>query len=149
MKLKIILVFLFVFVSLSVLFVEWDSGSGSKLLIKNARGEEVIVEVYIADNRSERRRGLMGWESLDRNKGMLFVFDDSGNRGFWMENTSISLSIAFIDSDGIIVDIRNMEPNSEVIYSPNEKYMYALEVNQGFYENHYVEEGNKVQVKGI
>jgi uncharacterized membrane protein (UPF0127 family) len=69
-------------------------------------GEEVEVRVEIADDASERVRGLMYRTALAENRGMLFVFPDEERLSFWMKNTLIPLSIAFIDSKGRIVDIQ-------------------------------------------
>jgi uncharacterized membrane protein (UPF0127 family) len=89
-----------------------------------------VVTAEIADTPDERRRGLMFREELEENHGMLFVFPESEPRSFWMRNTEISLSIAYIDADGTIVSIHDMTPYSEEPVPSRAPAKYALEVNQ-------------------
>ncbi len=82
---------------------------------------------------------------LAEDAGMLFVFDREVTDGFWMRNTLIPLSIAYIDSGGRIVDIQDMEPLDETPHPPASPYQYALEVNQGFFEARGIEIGNVLE----
>ena len=107
------------------------------------------VEAEIADENSERTRGLMAREALGKNEGMLFAFDSEQSLNFIMDNTLIPLSIAYIDSGGGIVDIRRMQPLSEDTYPSDEPAMYALEVNQGFFAGRGVEVGDEVDLPSI
>lgn len=109
-------------------------------------GGEVRVEAEIADDDSERTRGLMARERLGENEGMLFVFDSERPLSFIMENTLLPLSIAYIDSGGRIVDIQRMQPLSNETYPSAEPAQYALEVNQGLYEERGVEVGDEVDI---
>jgi uncharacterized membrane protein (UPF0127 family) len=109
-------------------------------------GEEVEVSVEIADTDAERQRGLMERTALDEERGMLFVFEEEQELSFWMRNTLIPLSIAYIDSDGRIVDIQDMEPLDESGHPSAEPAQYALEVNQGFFEERGVEVGDRVDL---
>jgi uncharacterized membrane protein (UPF0127 family) len=117
----------------------------STLAIINSAGERVVVRVEIADTDAERRRGLMERTELAEDAGMLFVFDREVTEGFWMRNTLIPLSIAYIDSGGRIVDIQDMEPLDETPHPPASPYQYALEVNQGFFEAQGIEIGNVLE----
>jgi uncharacterized membrane protein (UPF0127 family) len=83
---------------------------------------------------------------LDENAGMLFVFDREAPRSFWMRNTLIPLSIAYIASDGRIVDIQDMQPLDEAPHPSAAPAQYALEVNQGFFEDNGVEVGDRAQL---
>lgn len=124
------------------------------MAIEASSGEEVEVRVEIADDPSEQSQGLMNRTSLGENRGMLFVFGNESTRAFWMKNTLIPLSIAYIDSEGRIVDIQKMEPagNQTVSdarlprYVSAEPAQYALEVNQGFFEEHGVEVGDRAEL---
>ena len=117
-------------------------------------GEEVEVRVEIADDDAERQRGLMGRTSLGEDRGMLFVFDEEQVLSFWMKNTLIPLSIAYVDSEGRIVDIQDMKPVREQTISDLElpRYVsaepakYALEVNQGFFRERGVEVGDRAEL---
>ncbi len=124
-------------------------------LIPSGGGERVEVEVEIADDIFEVTRGLMYRTELAEDQGMLFVFSDEQQRSFWMKNTFIPLSIAYIDSEGRIVDIQKMEPvnNGQNVpdaelprYVSAEPAMYALEVNQGFYEERGIEVGDTAEI---
>lgn len=114
-----------------------------ELRIVNNLGENVTLRVEVATTPESRQRGLMGRESLGEYEGMLFVFEENGYHGFWMEDTSIPLSIAFIAAEGTIPDIQDMQPHSQV-HRPQSPCLYALEVNQGFFAGHNITAGNAV-----
>ena len=114
--------------------------------ITNSEGERVEVEVEIADNDAERQRGLMERTALAENAGMLFVFEREQPLSFWMRNTLIPLSVAYIDSEGRIVDIQDMEPFDETSHPSAEPGQYALEVNQGFFAERGIEVGNEMEI---
>ena len=90
----------------------------------------------------------MNRTSLGEDRGMLFVFDEETTLSFWMKNTLIPLSVAYIDSEGRIVDIQKMEPldDEPPNYVSAEPAQYALEVNQGFFEERGVEVGNTIEL---
>ena len=111
-------------------------------------GEKVEVGVEIADSDSERARGLMHRTALAENRGMLFVFRSEERLSFWMKDTLIPLSIAFMNSEGRIVDIQDMKPldDDPPSYVSARPARYALEVNQGFFEEHGVEVGDRAEL---
>ena len=117
--------------------------------ITNSEGERVGVEVEIADNDAERQRGLMERTALAENAGMLFVFEREKPLAFWMKNTLIPLSVAYIDSNGRIVDIQDMEPLDETPHPSAEPARYALEVNQGFFAERGIEVGNEMEIPDL
>jgi uncharacterized membrane protein (UPF0127 family) len=116
--------------------------------IDSSGGDEVEVRVEIANSPDEQARGLMGRTALAEGRGMLFVFPDEEVRSFWMRNTLIPLSIAFMDSEGQIVDLQDMKPldDNPPHYVPAEPTRYALEVNRGFFEERGVEEGDSADL---
>ena len=115
--------------------------------IETSGGEEVKVRVEIADDYFEHARGLMHRTALGKNRGMLFVYTDEDQRSYYMKNTLIPLSIAFMDSEGCIVDIQNMEPlDEETSHVSPRPAQYALEVNQGFFEERGVEVGDRADL---
>ena len=116
------------------------------VVINASGGERVEVEAEIAEDEAERRRGLMERTELAENAGMLFVFDQEQPLSFWMRDTLIPLSIAYIDAEGRIVDIQDMQPLDETPHPSAEPARYALEVNQGFFEERGVEVGDEVEV---
>ena len=128
------------------------SGSGEAPLRRPAPanawvifGADTVV-AEIAQSEEERARGLMYRETLAENAGMLFVFPESSVRSFWMQNTYIPLDIAFMDPSFRIVDIQQMEPMTTDSHMSRAPAMYALEVNQGWFEAHGVEIGDIPEV---
>jgi len=111
---------------------------GGLTFVQNTKS--VTLQVEVADTPASRAQGLMNRRSLPENGGMLFVFESSAIWGFWMKNTLIPLSIAFIDEDWRIVDIVDMKVADDPktgpfpIYESKKPYRYALEVNQGFFK---------------
>lgn len=103
------------------------------------------VRAEVADREAQRRRGLMGRDSLPEDHGMLFVYPEQRTLSFWMRNTRIPLDIAFVDQRGAIVDIQTMEPQSEEMHRSREPAMYALEMTAGWFEEHGVEVGDRVE----
>lgn len=121
----------------------------NKQTIKLRSGiREIRLLVQIADTPSKIEQGLMFVDVLPENEGMLFVFPREIYGGFWMKNTMIPLSIAFLDSYGEILKILDMEPCMEKIcpiYDPGVYYRYAIEVNQGWFEKNQIKEGDYVR----
>ena len=111
-------------------------------------GKEVEVLVEIADGPFEQMRGLMYRTALGRDRGMLFVYEVEQHLSFWMKNTRIPLSIAFIDSKGRITAILDMKPldDKPPHYLSSEPVMYALEVNQGFFDERGVKVGDHAEL---
>ena len=114
--------------------------------IINSLGEMVPVQVQIADTAVELQAGLMGRTALAQDAGMLFVFDQEQLLSFWMKDTLIPLSIAFIDSQGRIVDIQDMQPLDETSHPSAAPAQYALEVNQGFLGERGIMVGDTVEL---
>lgn len=112
-------------------------------------GEQVEIEV--AYTIAEQSQGLMYRKSMPDNHGMLFVYDEPKMMSFWMKNTLIPLSIAFIDRNGVIVNIEDMKP-SPGPYDPVARYsskkpcVYALEMNLGWFQKHGIEAGDTIQL---
>jgi uncharacterized membrane protein (UPF0127 family) len=125
---------------------ESEASQTPTVIITNSEGERVEVQVEIADSRTEQARGLMERTELAENAGMLFILKSEQSPGFFMENTLIPLSIAFIDSEGRIVDIQDMQPLDETHHYPAEPAQYMLEVNQGFFAERGVQVGDQVEL---
>jgi hypothetical protein len=105
------------------------------------------VSVEIADDPAEREHGLMKRDTLGADQGMLFVYPDERPRNFWMKDTSLPLSIAYLDAQGRIVRIADMTPFDTSTVPSVRPAMYALEVNQGWFTRHGVQVG--ASVKGV
>ena len=105
------------------------------------------VSVEIADDPGEREHGLMKRDTLGADQGMLFVYPDERPRNFWMKDTSLPLSIAYLDAQGRIVRIADMTPFDTSTVPSVRPAMYALEVNQGWFTRHAIQVG--ASVKGV
>jgi uncharacterized protein len=105
------------------------------------------VAVEIADDPKEREHGLMQRASLATDHGMLFVYPDERERSFWMKDTALPLSIAYLDSQGRIVRIADMTPFNLNPVPSGRPAMYALEVSQGWFARNKVQVG--LSVKGL
>jgi uncharacterized protein len=115
-----------------------------ELQIPNRTGF-VKLTAELADTESKKERGLMFRQSLPENSGMLFIFDPPAQAVFWMKNTRIPLSIAFIDNQGRILEIRSMKPFDEtLIWSVSNAVAYALEVNEGWFDRHGIQMGTRI-----
>jgi uncharacterized membrane protein (UPF0127 family) len=116
------------------------------LTFVNKDGTEVDLLVETADAPEERSVGLMSRESLPEDQGMLFVFEQEGQHTFYMRNTLIPLSIAFIESEGSIIEIEDMEPLTETLHSADEPYLYAIEANRGWFARNGIAAGSEVRI---
>jgi len=152
---------LFVFAALAVCSCaaqSAESGSSSQsnkpqtglkttaITIAGSKGQ-VKVEVELARTEAEQAKGLMFRTELEDGKGMLFVFDKDEVRSFWMKNTLIPLSIAYIAYDGTIIDIRDMHPHDTSSVHSSRSVRYALEVPQGWFGRVGVSAGDKVDIR--
>jgi uncharacterized protein len=111
-------------------------------------GGSVEVEVEVADEMDEMQKGLMGRTALAEDAGMLFVYPEERELSFWMKDTLIPLSIAFMDAKGRIVDIQDMKAldDKPPHYTSAEPARYALEVNEGFFDERGVEVGDRARL---
>lgn len=126
----------------------WDVCYGepkrNKILPINVAGIE--LEVELATTFEEQSLGLMYRDKLEENGGMLFVYPRENILSFWMKDTRIPLSIAFIKADGRIIQIESMKPYSLDTHVSKEKAKYALEMNEGWFRIHNVREGDTIKM---
>ena len=104
-------------------------------------------QVEIAATPQQRQRGLMGRTHLAADGGMLFVFEQPGRHCFWMRDTPLPLSIAFIDPAGRIAGLADMQPRTENLHCPGTEVRYALEVRQGEFQRRGI--APRAQVDGL
>ena len=105
-------------------------------------GEAFKVEV--ARTEAERQKGLMGRGSLGAREGMLFIFERDEHLDFWMKDTRIPLSIAFLSAEGRILEVVDMQPLSRKAIRSRFSCRYALELNQGMFSEIGAGEGDQV-----
>lgn len=106
--------------------------------------DTVVAEV--ARSPEERSEGLMYREEVPPGTGMLFVFESVQTRSFWMKNTYVPLSIAFIDENHRVVEIRDMEPEDEEFTRSSRPALFALEVQQGWFQATGIEVGDQAEI---
>ena len=113
----------------------------------------VTVQAEIAETPRQREIGLMHRESLPEDAGMLFIYPEASKLSFWMKNTRVPLSIAFISDQGVITEILDMDPprpgQEPPIRTSREANRYALEVNQGWFQRKGIGPGARVRVEGL
>ena len=103
-----------------------------------------LMDVQIAQTPLERQIGLMWRKDMPQHEGMLFVFEQPSQQCFWMRNTLIALSAAFIADDGSIVNIVDMKPQSDDSHCSARPVRYVLEMNQGWFARRNVQPGYKL-----
>jgi len=106
--------------------------------------DTVVAEV--ARTADERAEGLMYRQELPDGVGMLFVFETSEVRSFWMQNTYVALDIAYMDASFVLVDIQQMEPLTTDPHESAAPAMFALEVRQGWFAEHGIRTGDRAEV---
>ena len=102
------------------------------------------LKAEVAADNNTRSTGLMNRFSLAPDHGMIFVFAQSEPLAFWMRNTFVPLSIAYIDSKGVIVNIVDMKPQDESTHPSAGPAMFALEMKQGWFKERGIVAGDKV-----
>ena len=109
---------------------------------KEVNIEKLLSNMEIADNYSKRKKGLMYRDNIEKDFGMLFIWDKEEIQCMWMKNTSIPLSVAFIKKEGEILDIFDLYPFSTLSVCSTDKVKYALEVNRGWFEEKAINRGD-------
>ncbi len=106
-----------------------------------------MLSAEVASTSMQRYMGLSFRKALDKNAGMLFAYPDERDLTFTMRNTLLPLSIAYISKELVINEIQNMDVGPNQLFPSKAPAMYALEVNQGWFERHGLEPGTKIEMK--
>ena len=121
-----------------------------RVVIETAAGARLPVNVEVARTDAERARGLMFRRALAPDAGMIFLFEESAEHGFWMQNTLIPLDMIFIDDGGRIVGIvERAAPLTTTLRTVGVPSRYVLEVNGGWSASHGVARGDRVRVENV
>ena len=104
-----------------------------------------LIQAEVATDPNERAAGLMFRTELAANAGMLFAFEQPSVHCFWMQNTPLPLSIAFLAEDGSIVNIADMKPKTTDSHCSEKPVRFALEMNQGWFAKRGIKAGSKIQ----
>jgi uncharacterized membrane protein (UPF0127 family) len=102
------------------------------------------IEAEVAANDQNRQVGLMNRRVMPPQRGMLFVFGRENMHCMWMRNTYLPLSVAFMDADGVIINIEDMQPQTESNHCAKKPARYALEMNQGWFAQRGIKPGTRL-----
>jgi uncharacterized membrane protein (UPF0127 family) len=104
-----------------------------------------VIQAEVAASEAEREQGLMYRDSMGQNEGMVFLFGAPAHVCMWMKNTKIPLSVAFIDADGKIVNIEDMQPQTLDSHCSKKPVPYALEMNLGWFKRKNIVPGSTIE----
>lgn len=113
-------------------------------------GNDAVLYVDVADTPQEQEKGLMGVEKLPADEGMAFVFDGPTDSTFWMKDTLIPLSVAFVDDTGRVIGMRDMKPCKAdpcPTYGIDQPYVLAIEANLGWFDQAGIEVGDPAKLR--
>lgn len=103
-----------------------------------------VIQAEAATTVAQRSKGLMMRATMPINAGMVFRFDEKGAHCMWMRNTLLPLSVAFIDDDGTIANIEDMDPQTDDTHCARRPVRYALEMNKGWFSKRGISPGMKI-----
>ena len=103
------------------------------------------IDAQVAATPAQRQIGLMHRKDMPQHEGMLFVFEQPGVQCFWMKNTLLPLTAAFVADDGSIVNLADMKPLDESSHCSAKPVRYVLEMNQGWFEQRHLKAGVKLR----
>ncbi len=109
-------------------------------------GDVTLIRLEVANTEASQETGLMNRTYLDPDSGMIFVWNTLVLESFWMENTYIPLSIAFLGPDGTVQEIQDMDALTETLHTPQRPYQYAIEANLGYFKNAGIAVGSKLSL---
>jgi uncharacterized membrane protein (UPF0127 family) len=135
-----------ILIKLFYIFAVW-SFSYSTLAQQNlveVTVNEIKLQVEYANTFELRSKGLMYRKSMCENCGMLFEFDRPKYASMWMKNTFLPLDVAFATAEGVVTDIKQMEPHDLTPIGSSQLVVYALEMNQGWFAKHDIDVGDKL-----
>ena len=103
------------------------------------------IDAQVAMQSEQRQIGLMHRQEMPASEGMLFVFEQAGKQCFWMKNTLIPLTAAFVADDGTIVNLADMKPQVTDSHCSEKPVRYVLEMNAGWFAKKGIKAGNKLK----
>ena len=133
-------------------FCEGEGQASAKIALEILPAEgatAVLVEAEIAADVDSRAEGLMWRESVPAGCGMIFIYPRDERMSFWMKNTSVPLSIAFIDSRGVLREILDMQPFDLTPVKSSGYRRFALEVPQGWFAENGIRAGSRLSSKTL
>lgn len=134
----------FAFLTLGAGFLSAASAQSALPVVELGVGMHRI-EAELAHTDSSRQRGLMHRKSMPAQRGMIFVFEQEATHCMWMRNTLLPLSVAFLDAEGIVLNIEDMTPQTDDSHCARAPARYALEMNQGWFSARGIQAGDRVR----
>ena len=128
----------------AVLLAVATACAGAELPLANMNVGKHKLVAEVANTDATRSTGLMHRRMMPENRGMLFVFQSVALHGMWMMNTYLPLSVAFVDRDGTIINIADMEPHTQTTHGATRPAKYALEMNKGWFAKRGVKPGDRI-----
>eukprot|EP01034_Spumella_vulgaris_P024732 gene24732-31107_t len=104
-----------------------------------------VMDVQLAQTPEQRQIGLMSRKDMPQHEGMLFVFEQPAMQCFWMRNTLIPLTAAFVEDDGTIVNLADMKPQSDDSHCSAKPVRFVLEMNAGWFAKRQIKAGYKIR----
>lgn len=129
-------------------FAQIGSAGSPQLDLPRAtlRAGKQTIDVQVAQTPEQRQIGLMHRRQMPQQEGMLFVFEQPGVQCFWMKNTRLPLTAAFVADDGSIVNLADMLPMSERQHCSERPVRYVLEMNKGWFKRHKLGPGTQLKM---
>ena len=104
-----------------------------------------VLQVQVAQTPEQQQIGLMFRKTMGTNDGMLFIFDEPRQQCFWMKNTLLPLSVAFIDDSGVVANIDDMKPQTLDSHCSTKPVRFVLEMNVGWFDKRGIKAGSKLR----
>jgi uncharacterized membrane protein (UPF0127 family) len=133
-----------VFAGLFGMAISMTVGAQSAMPVMELTAGMHRIEAEVAANDPNRQLGLMNRKSMPQQHGMLFVFNHENTHCMWMRNTLLPLSVAFVDANGVIINIEDMKPQTEDNHCARQPARYALEMNLGWFAQRGIKPGTKL-----
>ena len=128
----------------SILLTLLSSSASAEIPLIHLKVSGYTLSAEVAYKKESRIRGLTYRNFMKKNSGMLFVFPEASIHSMWMVNTYIPLSVAFLDKNGMILNIIDMSPHTRTKNSAASKAKYALEMNLGWFSSRNIKAGDKI-----
>ena len=138
---RIALSFCLVFLS----FAAWPQQAQTNLPRVQLQAGMFQIDAQVAATPKQREIGLMFRQDMATHEGMLFVFEQPQQQCFWMKNTLLPLTAAFVDEDGTIVNLADMKPQSTQSHCSDQPVRFVLEMNQGWFAKRNIKKGFKLK----
>ena len=127
-----------------ILLTLLSSSASAEIPLIHLKISGYTLSAEVAYKKESRIRGLAYRNFMKKNSGMLFIFPEASIHSMWMVNTYIPLSVAFLDKNGMILNIIDMSPHTRTRNSATSKAKYALEMNLGWFSSRSIKAGEKI-----